>query len=99
MIEAMGAHAIKEMSVAKPAKEVALLKALNTTSTIITDGKKPLNLLTTARAMIRGPSSSASGGSDGGEMKAMSDAYWAMADAMDADEDDDDDDDDDDDEE
>uniref|UniRef100_A0A646QDD3 Major vault protein n=1 Tax=Hemiscolopendra marginata TaxID=943146 RepID=A0A646QDD3_9MYRI len=54
MVGALGADTIKAIAVSGPEMEVKLLQGLGLQSTLITDGKTPLNLFNTARGLFGG---------------------------------------------
>lgn len=54
MVDAIGADAICKIASAGPDMQVKLLKGLGLTSTLITDGKSPINLFNTAHGLIGG---------------------------------------------
>jgi major vault protein len=63
MVDAIGADTLKAMAQAGPEMQVKLLQGLGLKSTLITDGKSPINLFQTAQGMIGGAVPGASGNS------------------------------------
>ena len=54
LVGAIGADTLRAMAEAGPAMQAKLLSGLGIQSTLITDGKSPINLLGTAQGMIAG---------------------------------------------
>eukprot|EP00039_Didymoeca_costata_P027759 m.19130 g.19130 ORF g.19130 m.19130 type:complete len:865 (-) comp6493_c0_seq1:72-2666(-) len=54
MVEAIGKDTLKAMAQAGPEMQVKLLQGLGLQSTLITDGKSPINLFQTAKGLIGG---------------------------------------------
>lgn len=52
MVEAIGANTIQAIATSGPEMQVKLLKSLGLQSTLITDGKSPINLFNTAEGLI-----------------------------------------------
>lgn len=52
IVQAIGADTIAKIAAAGPAMQVKLLQGLGLTSTLITDGKSPINLFNTAHGLI-----------------------------------------------
>lgn len=52
MVEAIGANTIQSIATAGPEMQVKLLQSLGLQSTLITDGKSPINLFNTAEGLI-----------------------------------------------
>ena len=52
MVDVIGADTIKAIATAGPEMQVKLLKSLGLQSTLITDGKSPINLFNTAEGLI-----------------------------------------------
>src|SRR4028118_2308060 len=56
-IEAMGSETIKAIAQAGPEMQARLLEALGIQSILITDGRNPINLFSTANGLISPPTS------------------------------------------
>lgn len=54
MVRAIGADTLKSIAVAGPETQVKLLQGLGISSTLITDGKSPINLFNTAQGLVGG---------------------------------------------
>ena len=52
MVDVMGSDAIKSMASAPQDHQVKMLQALGLNSTLITDGKNPVNLFNTAQGLL-----------------------------------------------
>jgi hypothetical protein len=52
MVDSIGADTIQAIATAGPEMQVKLLKSLGLQSTLITDGKSPINLFNTAEGLI-----------------------------------------------
>merc|ERR1712146_503911 len=62
MVDAIGRDTIKAMAQAGPEMQVKLLQGLGLKSTLITDGKSPINLFQTANGLIGGAGMGGMGG-------------------------------------
>ncbi len=51
-VEAIGAENLRSIACAGPDRDVSMLKALNLRSTLITDGRTPINLLDATSGLI-----------------------------------------------
>lgn len=58
MVSAIGSDTIAKIATAGPEMQVKLLQSLGITSTLITDGKSPINLFNTAHGLISAPTGS-----------------------------------------
>ena len=54
MVAAIGADTLRAIAVSGPEMQVKMLQALGLKSTVITDGKTPINLFNTAQGLIGG---------------------------------------------
>ena len=54
MVAAIGADTLRAIAVSGPETQVKMLQALGLKSTVITDGKTPINLFNTAQGLIGG---------------------------------------------
>merc|ERR1711937_911808 len=59
MVTALGAQTIESMASAGNNHQIKMLQSLGLTSTLITDGRNPINLLQTASGFVPASSSSA----------------------------------------
>lgn len=61
MVSAVGQDTLRAIAVAGPENQVKLLQGLGISSTLITDGKSPINLFNTAAGLVANPPSTSNG--------------------------------------